>query len=261
MLRSRISLALVIVLGTAGLTLVLAQDGAATTNAQLLEKLTALEKRIINLERSLQQKLTSIEKAIQSGGGPSPQLESEAQAAFAKINSLVNKGDYGTAKTEMSTFMTKYGSTNVAKSARRMNAELAVIGKDAPGDWGIEKWLQGESDVDLASDKTTLLVFWEVWCPHCKREVPKLEALYSGLKSDGLQVLGLTKINRSATEESVVAFMEAQKLSYPIAKENGNISTYFNVSGVPAAAVLKDGKVIWRGHPARLSEAMIKGWL
>ena len=33
------------------------------------------------------------------------------------------------------------------------------------------------------------------------------------------------------------------------------------IKTVPAAAVVKDGKIVWRGHPSRLSESMIKKWL
>ena len=38
------------------------------------------------------------------------------------------------------------------------------------------------------------------------------------------------------------------------------MSQHFNVSGIPAAAVVKDGKIVWRGHPARLTDEMIQGW-
>jgi thiol-disulfide isomerase/thioredoxin len=138
---------------------------------------------------------------------------------------------------------------------------LSVIGKSAPAEWKIEKWYQGESDVDLGSGKTTLLVFWEEWCPHCKREVPKLQDMYNDLKGQGLQVVGLTKITRSSSDEKVSAFIADKHIAYPIAKEDGTLSSYFNVSGIPAAAVLKDGKVVWRGHPAQLDEAKLKDWL
>jgi hypothetical protein len=30
------------------------------------------------------------------------------------------------------------------------------------------------------------------------------------------------------------------------------VAEAFNVSGIPAAAIVKDGKIVWRGHPARL---------
>jgi len=57
-------------------------------------------------------------------------------------------------------------------------------------------------------------------------------------------VIGLTRITKSATEEKVQAFIEEKKVEYPMAKEDGSVSRYFNVSGIPAAAVIKDGKVV-----------------
>ena len=263
MSRSRLILTLVLVGAVAaGVTLALVESDGTPDMSDLVAKIDALEKRIASLERTITQRMTALERGIAQGGGaPTPALEGEAQAAYGKINSLINTGKYVEAKTQMADFMQKYGATNVARQARRTSTELAVIGKDAPASWAIEKWYQGESDVDLASDQTTLLVFWEVWCPHCKREVPKLQALYDSLKGDGLQVVGLTKVNRSATDESVVDFIKEKNLAYPCAKETGELSAHFGVSGVPAAAVLKDGKVVWRGHPARLSESMLKAWL
>ncbi len=43
--------------------------------------------------------------------------------------------------------------------------------------------------------------------------------------------------------------------------ETGKLTEYFNVSGIPAAAVVKDGKIVWRGHPIRLTDEMLKNWL
>ncbi len=74
-------------------------------------------------------------------------------------------------------------------------------------------------------------------------------------------MVGLTKITRSATEEKVNEFIKENKLGYPTAKEGGDLSKAFNVSGIPAAAVVKGGKIVWRGHPGRLNDDMIKGWL
>jgi hypothetical protein len=43
-----------------------------------------------------------------------------------------------------------------------------------------------------------------------------------------------------------------------MAKEkDASMSTGFNVTGIPAAALVKEGKVIWRGHPGRLDDATI----
>ena len=51
--------------------------------------------------------------------------------------------------------------------------------------------------------------------------------------------------------EKVNEFLQEQTVNYPTAKEDGTLSKHFNVSGIPAAAAVKDGKVIWRGHPGR----------
>ena len=129
----------------------------------------------------------------------------------------------------------------------------------------ITSWYTSEGDLSLESG-VTLLVFFEEWCPHCKREVPKMQKIHDDFKGQGLQMVGLTKITRSSTPEKVDSFIKDQKLSYPMAKEvvkdgKGNLSTHFSVRGVPAAAVVKGGKVVWRGHPGRLNDDMIKSWL
>ena len=69
-----------------------------------------------------------------------------------------------------------------------------------------------------------------------------------------MQLLGLTKLSKSTTEEKHTDFIKENNVQYPTAKEDGSLSQYFNVSGIPAAAVIHNGLVVWRGHPARLPE-------
>ncbi|NJN64841.1 MAG: TlpA family protein disulfide reductase, partial [Acidobacteria bacterium] len=90
-----------------------------------------------------------------------------------------------------------------------------------------------EKEIDLKSGKPTLIVFWELWCPHCRREVPRIQELFAQYQPKGLQVLGMTKLSRSSTEESLQSFAAENGLKYPMAKENGLASAYFGVQGVP----------------------------
>lgn len=234
--------------------LAVALAGCATTEQvdELTKKVDALEEKVTALE-------------AKGGGGGSavdPQKEEAAKKLYDEITALIQKGDMEPAKAKADTLQKQYGTTTVYKRARKLIAELEVVGKPVPSSWAssVEKWYQGEGEVDLSSG-TTLLVFWEVWCPHCRREVPELKATYESFKGKGLDVVGFTKITRSATEDKVVEFMKEQAVTYPTAKENGELSQVFNVSGIPAAAVVKDGKIIWRGHPARLNDEMLKGWI
>ena len=237
-------------------TLSRAQDAAGEQTSEiqaLKQRIETLEKRLAAMEGRLRQ--------LSKGAPGANPLEGQAQQALNQISQIAAGGDQAKAKDQMQEFMAKYGATNTARKATRLRGELAVIGKATPADWGIDKWFQGESDIDLSGDKTTVLVFWETWCSHCQREVPKLDKLYTSLKGDGLQLVGLTKLTKSSTEDKVRDFIKQRGVSYPMAKENGAASRHFGVSGIPAAAVVKDGKVIWRGHPSRLTAARVREWL
>jgi thiol-disulfide isomerase/thioredoxin len=226
---------------------------ACAPGGDVNEKITALTQRV-----------EALEKKMQSGGQPTggnPALETEAANALTAINQMLSAGRVDDAKAQLAVFFQKYGQTKTSGRARSLQNELAVVGKTTPASWGIEKWFQGKSEVNLDAGKTTLLVFWETWCPHCKREVPKLEEVYDRFKGQGLQVVGLTRVTKGATEDTVKTFLAENKVAYPVAKEDGSVSTYFSVSGIPAAAVVKGGKVVWRGHPASLTDDMLKSWL
>lgn len=227
----------------------IALSGCADPTLQ--QKVADLEKKVAELEAR---------PAAPAVPGAANAEEESAAAELLKAATKANEsGDYDEAKAKIKELKDKYGATRAAKAAARLESELEIIGKDA-GKMQVEKFFQG----DLASldDGTTLLVFWEVWCPHCKREVPKLTETYDKFNSKGLKMVGLTKLTRDITEEQVISFLAENKVTYPIAKEQGDaMSQNFGVRGIPAAAVVKDGKVVWRGHPARLTDSMIEGWL
>ncbi len=220
----------------------------------LKKQFAALERRVAQLERkSRQQGKPQVAK---------PQVDSAtegaAKAAFAKIRSQVAQLQTDQAKAGLKDFFTKYTQTKTVRQARSLESELSVVGLDAPAQYEIAKWFQGQDEVQLGSGKATVLVFWEIWCPHCRREVPKVQALYNRFKDKGLQIVGLTKLNRNKTEAELEAFIKDKAITYPIAKETGTLSRAFKVRGVPAAAIVKDGKIVWRGHPAYLNDALLK---
>ncbi|MGD8375231.1 MAG: TlpA disulfide reductase family protein [Acidobacteriota bacterium] len=245
-------------LAAAGVSAALLIGGLAPTTADpgLQEQIAALDRRVDALEADLAAVSTRVRT-----NHPDPSMERAAAQALNQINGLVAGGNVAEAKVQMEGFLEEYGSTQAARQARSMAMELAAVGKPAPGQWSIERWYQGESDIDLQGQGPTLLVFWETWCPHCKREVPQLEQTFERYQPQGLQVLALTRQTRGATDESVESFIAEHGLQFPVAKETGALSAHFAVSGIPAAAVVKDGKVVWRGHPARLSDAMLESWL
>jgi thiol-disulfide isomerase/thioredoxin len=218
---------------------------------ELAARVTQMEERIATLEA----------RPAGSGGTATVNAadEAKAQDLYAAVNEAIGKGDIDGAKKQLEVLLKDYGSTKTAQRAVRTKRELDLVGTKVSGLTVDEYYVGGEGDVDLASG-TTLVVFWEVWCPHCRREVPEMEALSK--QYDGrMDVIGLTKITKSATPESVKEFITENELTYTLGKENGEASQAFAVSGIPAAAIVKDGTVMWRGHPGRLTEEMIESFL
>ena len=210
----------------------------------------ALEAKVTALE----EKLAALEK--KAPAGPASSAEEEAANAIMKEATEAMKGnDYATAKAKLQELTAKHSATKAGKAADRMYKEVGLIGTDAKP-IEVDKWFQGKAD--YADAPVTMMVFWEVWCPHCKKEMPELAVKEEGLKAKGVQVIGITKVTKSSTDEKVEEFIKENNIKYPMAKEkDASLSEGFNVSGIPAAALVKGGKVIWRGHPGRLDDATL----
>ena len=229
----------------------------ACADQALVARVNDLETRVKAIEeKGAKAPAAAAAAAPNQPAPPSPEDEA-AMALYKEAAELASQGKTEEAKAKLTELDTKYPTSRAAQAGKRLMAELSVVGKDI-ADLQVDEWYQGKAS--LADSKATLVVFWEVWCPHCKREVPKLEETYTKYKDKGLGVVGLTKLSRGKTPEEVKTFITENKVSYPMGKETA-MSEFFGVSGVPAAAVVKGGKVVWRGHPAQVNEEMINGWL
>ncbi|MSP55488.1 MAG: TlpA family protein disulfide reductase [Myxococcales bacterium] len=230
-----------------GLLLSLSLAGCA-----LKSDVDALSERIAKIEEA--------QKNAPKGGSAAPTASTEEEAGATKlmeaIQAAIKANDYPTAKAKLAEISQKYATTRAGKAAARMAPEVNLVGADAKP-IEAQKWYT--KDEGSFKDRVTLVVFWEVWCPHCKDEMPKMPALLAKYKSQGFGIIGLTKVTKSATDASVEKFIAEHKISFPMGKEieGGTMSKAYSVSGIPAAALVKDGKVIWRGHPARLTDDLL----
>ena len=219
------------------------------------DQFQALEQKVETLEK----KVAELEARPAAAGGVDPKQEAAAQELYKAITDDMQAGNLEQAAKKAKDLGSKYAATTTYKRARKMLAELEVIGVQVPADWSgsVEEWYQGDGEINLTSG-TTMVVFWEVWCPHCRNHMPELVNTYDKWKGKGMNVVGLTRLSKGKSKEDVTKFMSENKLNYPIGKEDGKLAQTFGVGGIPAAAVVKDGKIVWRGHPARLSEDVIE---
>lgn len=109
-----------------------------------------------------------------------------------------------------------------------------------------------------ADGTVAVVVFWELWCPHCKREVPKLQAIDA---IEGVQVIGLTRQTKGVKDEDLEAFLAGNNVSYAVGHADDSLSKRLQIRSVPTAVVVKEGKVVWQGNPAALTPAKLEEWI
>jgi thiol-disulfide isomerase/thioredoxin len=112
------------------------------------------------------------------------------------------------------------------------------------------------SSVPDAGARATVYEFWATWCPPCRESLPHLNKLYKDHVGRGLSVVGIT-----AEEPGVVeAFLQKTPVDYPIAYDpESRLTAEMGVRGIPAAFLVDaGGRVVWRGHPMKLTAARLK---
>jgi thiol-disulfide isomerase/thioredoxin len=212
------------------------------------QEVSDLEARV----KALEEKAAAAPAAKAAPQAPPQDPNEDAASALMKDAQLaINAADFDTAKAKLADIQSQYPTTRAAKAATRISQEIGLIGQAAPP-LTVDKWFQGKAD--YAANKATVVIFWEQWCPHCKEEMPKMQPLSEKWK-DKLAVIGITKVTKTSTDDLVMQFLKENNIKFPIAKEkDATISQAFSVSGIPAAAIVKGGKVIWRGHPNKLTD-------
>ncbi len=140
--------------------------------------------------------------------------------------------------------------------------ELDLVGNPMPP-LRVAKWLNRPDGPPGTDGKVILLVFWNVRCPHCQIEMPKLDALSRKLEGRGLVALGLTSPSRGETEVEIERFISEHKLSLPIGIDQASqTSNAFAVSQTPAVAIVdREGIIRWRNSGELVTESLLEGFL
>jgi len=172
-------------------------------------------------------------------------------------NAMAN-GSYEIAERIYTKIVTDFPTDRAAKGAKGQLKSLKMLGKEAP-DVEISEWL-GEDLGSLKSlrGKNVVVVFWATWCPACKRTMPSIQEFYERNKGDDFELIAVTRNSKGQTTDKVRAYMEENSYSFPVGIDTGASSRAYGVTGIPAAAMIdKKGKVVFRNHPAQLTDALV----
>ena len=110
----------------------------------------------------------------------------------------------------------------------------APAGTDAPPAWTDlppEVALAPLKDANGASfkladffGKVVVVNFWATWCGPCRREIPELVKLHKEFQSRGVEMIGLTSEDPSASAEKVRKFIQDFQIDYRIGWATDQVS-------------------------------------
>jgi peroxiredoxin len=211
------------------------------------QKIQALEERIVIVEQNVK---SQAQKAAEKRA---------AQGLLSSAQTHAATGNIEEAKKNLKTLIETYPMAVETLRAQQDLREINLLGQDA-GEINAEKWFTGNAK--MSDGIITVLIFWRAFDPYSQSEVIKLEERYQKYQGKGLNLIGVTAASSLYTDERFEAFISELKLTFPMAKDNaGAMSKRYAVNTVPAAAMVKNGKIVWRGHPSRLKDEFIEKWL
>lgn len=132
-----------------------------------------------------------------------------------------------------------------------LSAPLQAGGQDVPLIPFKGYDLDGQAiDIERSiGNSAVVLVFWASWCPSCRAEVPKLNALIKRYANRGMDFIGVN-VGYNDSYKRAKAFVEKTGMNYPnLFDATGNIGEQYGLQGVPTVIVAdKKGFVRYYGH-------------
>ncbi|WP_431242421.1 TlpA family protein disulfide reductase [Flavobacterium sp. P21] len=104
---------------------------------------------------------------------------------------------------------------------------------------------------DFKGKKYILIDFWASWCAPCREELPYIKELYKNYKSQGFEIISVTKDEKSDLWKKAIEKEKIQSWKHVSILENqSTVDKDYFVNGIPHKVLIdKNGIIIgkWKG--------------
>ena len=184
-------------------------------------------------------------------------MKQKFQSAFAAV---------ATATLTTSALLSS-ASAVVAQEQAAAAATLSV-GDKVPELKGIT-WLQGDAVKSFdEKGKVYMLELWATWCGPCVAIIPHVNDLHKKYADKGLVVVGMNVWEEKIEAPTEFLKKQGDAMSYRVAFSGGTKGDFATswlkpagVQGIPHAFIIKDGKILYSGHPSQLEDSSIEAML
>lgn len=159
--------------------------------------------------------------------------EPARRRSFEDFLSMTDKG-------ETIPFVDFFSTKNEAQKS------LALIGKPAP-DFELTDFKKNKYRLSDYKGKNVILVYWKISCPHCLKELPRLQSFYLNYREKyDLEVIAVARPADSGERAKMKDVISSNMLTFPALVDDGDkVALKYGVTLVPAAFFInKKGAVV-----------------
>lgn len=160
------------------------------------------------------------------------------------------------------------GCICLAVISRGQDGITLHIGDPAP-ELQYSKWIKGTPVAEYEKDRLYVFEFWATWCGPCKAAMPHLSELAKKY-ADKATFVGVNVWEKTGDKPyetslpAVTKFVSSigDKMAYNVVADNNDQHMgnkwmkAAGQNGIPATFLLREGKIIWIGHPMKLDSVM-----
>jgi len=144
-------------------------------------------------------------------------------------------------------------------------AEILGVGSVAPALTGVT-WIQGDEVKSMDENgKLYIVECWATWCGPCIAIIPHMNELHNKYADKGLVIMGMNVWEDGIEKAQNFVKKQGEEMSYRVAFSGGKKSPFTtawleasNTKGIPIAFAVRDGEIIYKGHPGGLSDTTIE---
>jgi len=189
-----------------------------------------------------------------------PETDVPSKALFSLAGVYLSEGDVDAAERAFGEITDRDPRSLMADKARSRLEGIGLVGYEAPP-LVVKEWIgEPPPEVQGMKGKATLIDFWAIWCPHCKRSIPRIDKLARDYGPDGLNVVGMSRERENFEADAIREYIRTHPMGFPTAiDDGGKTSAAYAVSSIPRIVVVDaQGKIRWHGHPEYLTDKVIQ---
>lgn len=112
------------------------------------------------------------------------------------------------------------------------NAVYQLVGEPMP-QFSL-KDLNGKTlkSADLVGKKPLVIIFWSALCPHCQRELPRLQA-YLNKNSAKVNMISVTRFSNDMHKERTYGYVKEKNITFPVLVDDAGVNELYSIAGIP----------------------------